>query len=66
MNDYDKWLDEHMSALHRSIMEDWRRQYPESYRAHQDKRDLAKISKMDVFPEETDNVVNDILARMMK
>ena len=70
MNDHDDWSEGfevwRMNDLHRSIMEDLRRLDPEYYRAWKDKRDLAKIAKMDVFPEETDKVVNDILASMTK
>ena len=70
MNKHNEWSDGfevwRMNDLHRSIMADWRSQFPEHYRAWHDKRNLAKIAKMDVFPEETDNAVNDILARMRR
>ena len=54
MNNHDKWQDElevwRMNSIHLSIMQDW----------------YALIADMDEFPEETDKVVNDILARMRR
>lgn len=52
MNNHDNWEDDldGMRSLQVSIMQDW----------------YYLIEGMDEFPEETDKVVNDILARMRR